>query len=235
MAFTNLWDQTFPPDVQLASLGAADLRQLRVDTQQRMAAISGLDAAKPAFGSDAQPASWNGVLFFATDTGIIYQWNNPSWTNITASFVKGNVVYKNTTPVTHTGTTTEDTIFTSTALNPLTVNSSYRIQVGFAVSSQGGSSSTYKLKVNGSIVQSTTINSPVGGNGYWFEYILSAAGSGNMAISSREFQGNKFFEGITSGSFAIDLTLGNNTFVLTWTNGTGTDAQTFIQFIIESL
>src|SRR3974377_2266361 len=135
MAFTNLWDQKFPPDVQLANLGAAYLRQLRVDTQQRMAAISGLDAAKPAFGSDAQPASWNGVLFFATDTGIIYQWNNPSWTNITASFVKGNVVYKNTTPVTHTGTTTEDTIFTSTALNPLTVNSSYRIQVGFAVSS----------------------------------------------------------------------------------------------------
>jgi hypothetical protein len=87
MAFTNVWDQTFPSDTQLASQGGADLRQLRVDTQQRMAAISGLDAAKPNFAGDAQPASWNGVLFFATDTGKIYQFNNPSWTDVTTSFV----------------------------------------------------------------------------------------------------------------------------------------------------
>jgi hypothetical protein len=52
-----------------------------------MAAISGLDAAKPNFAGDVQPANWNGILFFATDTGKIYQFNNPAWTNVTGLFI----------------------------------------------------------------------------------------------------------------------------------------------------
>jgi len=85
MAFTNIWDVTFPPDSQLANLLGQDLRNFRLDVQQRMGAISGLDANKPAFSGDTQPANWNGVLFFATDTGKVYQWNNPSWTDVTTS------------------------------------------------------------------------------------------------------------------------------------------------------
>lgn len=101
MAFTNLWDQTFPADTQLANLLGADCRQLRVDTQQRMAAISGLDAVKPNFAADAQPASWNGILFFATDTGQIYQFNNPAWTNVTADFFSSTPTsVRNLTPAT---------------------------------------------------------------------------------------------------------------------------------------
>jgi len=86
MPFANLWDNTFPTDTELANLIGANLRQLRVDTQQRMAAISGLSTAMPNFAADAQPASWNGVLFFATDNGHVYQFNNPSWTDVTTSF-----------------------------------------------------------------------------------------------------------------------------------------------------
>jgi hypothetical protein len=89
MAFTNLWDNTFPPDTQLANLIGANLRQLRVDTQQRMAAISGLDASRPAFSGDTQPTGWNGILFFATDTGKIYQFQSPNWNDITSSFIGG--------------------------------------------------------------------------------------------------------------------------------------------------
>ena len=90
MPFTNTWDVTFPPDTQLANLLGQDLRNFRVDTQQRMAAISGVDASKPAFGADAQPANWNGILFFATDTGKIYQFNNPAWTDITGLVSAGS-------------------------------------------------------------------------------------------------------------------------------------------------
>lgn len=85
MPFTNIWDITFPPDAQLANLLGADIRQVYTDVQQRMAAISGLDAAKPNFAGDAQPANWNGVLFFATDTGKVYQFVSPTWTDVTAS------------------------------------------------------------------------------------------------------------------------------------------------------
>lgn len=87
MAFTNVWDTTFPPDTQLANLLGQDLRNFRLDAQQRMSAISGLDANKPGFASDAQPSNWNGVLFFATDTGKIYQFNNPAWTDVTSHFI----------------------------------------------------------------------------------------------------------------------------------------------------
>jgi hypothetical protein len=129
MPFTNLWDQTFPPDTQLASQGGADLRQLRVDTQQRMAAISGLDAAKPNFAGDTQPASWNGILFFATDTGKIYQFNNPSWTDVTATFkAPSPIIFKNTTQTSHTGTVTLDTIYTA-AIPALTTTSILRVTI----------------------------------------------------------------------------------------------------------
>lgn len=96
MAFTNIYDDTFPADTELANLIGANLRQVRLDVQQRMAVISGLDAAKPAFGSDAQPANWNGVLFFATDSLKVYQFANPSWTQV-FSFQSPNLNVNNQT------------------------------------------------------------------------------------------------------------------------------------------
>jgi|SRR5271166_1701463 len=95
MAFTNLYDDTFPADTELANLIGANLRQVRLDVQQRMAAISGLDAAKPNFGADTQPANWNGILFFATDTGKVYQFNNPAWTDVTASLIPQRMILMN--------------------------------------------------------------------------------------------------------------------------------------------
>jgi hypothetical protein len=96
MAFTNIYDDTFPADTELANLIGQNLRQVRLDVQQRMAAISGLDAAKPAFASDAQPNNWNGVLFFATDSLKVYQFNNPAWTQV-FSFSSPNTNVNNQT------------------------------------------------------------------------------------------------------------------------------------------
>ena len=114
MPFTNVFDNTFPPDTQLANLLGDDIRKFKVDIQQRVAAMSGLDAAKPAFGSDTQPASWNGVLYFATDTGKIYQFNNPSWTDVTSSFVTAAGLRKYYDP-------SDITIATAGDLNSITI------------------------------------------------------------------------------------------------------------------
>lgn len=92
MAFTNIWDDTFPPDTQVASLIGQDMRNLRLDIQQRMASISGISTSLPSFGSDAQPSNWNGVLFFALDTNQIFQWQNPAWINVTGQVNKPTVV-----------------------------------------------------------------------------------------------------------------------------------------------
>jgi hypothetical protein len=114
MAFTNVYDVTYPPATQLVSSGPADFQAAALNVQQRMAAISGLDASKPNFAGDAQPANWDGILFFATDTGQIYQFNNPSWTNITTNILgaAAHPVYKTAINTTITGTTLLQTLVT---------------------------------------------------------------------------------------------------------------------------
>lgn len=119
LPFTNVWDDTFPADTALVSQGAANLRQLRVDIQQRMAAISGADAAKPNFSADAQPNNWLGILYFATDTGRIYRFNPPAtWLDVTSSFGGGGggsaVIARDTVGRSLGGSTAETTIFTTT-------------------------------------------------------------------------------------------------------------------------
>lgn len=85
MAFTNVYDVTFPADTQLANLLGSDARSLALNVQQRMAAISGLSSAMPNFAGDAQPNNWTGLLFFATDNGHVYQFNGATWVDITSN------------------------------------------------------------------------------------------------------------------------------------------------------
>lgn len=86
MAFTNTWDDTQPPDTQTANLLGQDIRNLKLDIMQRMAAfgiglsgsIQNPDASTNAvFGTPNQ-----GVLYYAYDTGQIFQWNGSSWTQV---------------------------------------------------------------------------------------------------------------------------------------------------------
>jgi hypothetical protein len=132
MAFTNTYDVTFPPNTQEASQGAADMQEIQLNVQQRMAAISGLDASKPNFAGDAQPSNWNGILFFATDTGIIYQFNNPSWTAIGANFFK-TLNQQIRTQVTITGNTSINTVYTFVLpAGSITTTNQLRFTVSFS-------------------------------------------------------------------------------------------------------
>lgn len=79
---TNVWDTTQPPDTQFANLLGQDIRNLKLDTQQRMGLISGTFANRWNPATDAQPANWTGLLYFATDTGQVFQWNGAAWIQV---------------------------------------------------------------------------------------------------------------------------------------------------------
>lgn len=83
-SFTNNWDQTFPLDTELANLIGANLRQLRVDVMQRMSLLSGTLANRPT--PEIVNATWGGagfgLIYFATDTQQIFQWNGAVWNQI---------------------------------------------------------------------------------------------------------------------------------------------------------
>jgi hypothetical protein len=82
--FTNNWDITFPPDTQLANLLGQDLRNLRVDVMQRMSLLSGTLANRPT--PEVVNATWGGagfgLLYFATDTSQVFQWNGAAWVDV---------------------------------------------------------------------------------------------------------------------------------------------------------
>jgi hypothetical protein len=82
--FTNEWDNNFPPDTQAANQLGADLRNFRTDVMERMAAISGPEANRPNFEN-----GFAGVIFFATDTGKVFQWSGAAWTDITDQILTG--------------------------------------------------------------------------------------------------------------------------------------------------
>lgn len=84
---TNVYDVTQPPDTQQANLLGLDLRNFRLDVQQRMAFQSDVTANMWNPGSDAQPTNWTGLLFFATDTGHIWRWSGTAWVDVTSSFI----------------------------------------------------------------------------------------------------------------------------------------------------
>ena len=78
---TNVWDITQPPDSQLANLLGLDIRNLKNDIMQRLSLLSGTLANRPT--PETVNATWGGtgfgLIYFATDVGIIYQWNGSAW------------------------------------------------------------------------------------------------------------------------------------------------------------
>ena len=139
MAFQT-FDVTYPPDTQAANLLGADIRGLTLATQQRMAAISGSLVSRWNPGSDPQPTNWTGLLFFATDTNQIFQWNGGAWVDITSSlraypYVVG---YKSGSGSANTGNITVVTIPAS---------GMYRIN-GHLQITQSGSGGTIQMNTN---------------------------------------------------------------------------------------
>lgn len=89
MAFTNPWLPATPPDTELANLLGQNLRDLKTDIMQRMGGFgAGLAAARPTPDS-AAGANFTGVMYWETDTGLVFMWNGAAWIDITAN-IGGN-------------------------------------------------------------------------------------------------------------------------------------------------
>jgi hypothetical protein len=133
--FTNNWDITFPPDTQLANLLGQDLRNLRVDVMQRMSLLSGTLANRPA--PETVNATWGGagfgLLYFATDTSQIFQWNGAAWVDVSSSF--RGVVAK-------VDLTAQSANIVSTLLFTPTANGFYRISPWLMTTQAATTSST---------------------------------------------------------------------------------------------
>lgn len=84
--FTNAWDNTQPPDTQLANQLGQDLRALRTDTQQRLSLLSGTLANQPANMDAIFGGAGFGMMYFATDTNQVFQWTGVAWVDITSMF-----------------------------------------------------------------------------------------------------------------------------------------------------
>ncbi len=82
--FDHAWDLTQPPDTQLANLLGQDIRNLKDDVMQRMSLLSGTLANRPT--PEIVNAVWGGagfgLLYFASDTGQVFQWNGAAWVDV---------------------------------------------------------------------------------------------------------------------------------------------------------
>lgn len=238
MAFTNTWDTAFPPDTQLANLLGQDIRNgVKVDVQQRMAAISGLDAAKPNFAGDAQPANWNGILFFATDTGKIYQFNNPAWTDVTSNFTTKSSALKAVNVVNHTGTTTVDNIYTlAMPANILGLTGRARITLWWKVNVIGAGSNGVGVTFGGVDITGGGLSIASGFGTNLMRLVIEGGNTG--AANAQRWNGQLFINQqpvttlMTEFIGAIDTTAGVN-IIAQWKNAANTDQQTFDSFTVE--
>lgn len=85
--FDDAWDETQPPDTQLANLLGQDIRSLKEDIRERLALISGTLANRPSNMDAIFGGAGYGILYFATDTNQIFQWNGAAWNQV---FLSGN-------------------------------------------------------------------------------------------------------------------------------------------------
>lgn len=197
---TNVYDVTFPPDTQLANLLGQDLRNFRLDVQQRMALISGTLAARWNPATDAQPLNWTGLLYFATDTGQTFQWTGAAWIQVAgllnvqgpAVAIVGNggtqalfsyVLPANTIPnlrgIRITCNSNHSTGVTNITYN-VTLNG---VQVGGTSSSAGGGVQQVQF-------QTSVINTGVNSGAYW-QVVSGMSGPGLGTLAGLNWAANQ--------------------------------------------
>ena len=236
--FTNVWDTTFPPDTQAANLLGQDLRNFRTDVMQRMSLLSGTFANRPT--PEIVNATWGGVgyglLYFSTDTGQIFQWNGGAWVDISQNFE--SAFFKDNTDHIHTGTVTEDVIYTNVINGgQLGTNGVIRATIVFSPTVQGGGGTNVNVKYGGVtfFIYNIAIAAQVGVN-YRLNILLGNKGVTNAQRVTIEYNG---FPTVTQSqvvifNMAIDSTVNQN-FSVTSQSANNTDSQSFFQYLFEIL
>lgn len=211
MAFTNIYDVTFPPDTQLANLLGQDLRNLALNVQQRMAAISGLAANLPAIGSDAQPLNWTGLLYFTTDTSQVFQWSGTAWVDVT-SFVGGGGHYKfegsNIVPVTVANTLSTLPLQTiALGATDLNAGQTFYVDAYGVVGAVSGVILAISLNLGTQILGTFAINPSTANNQPWsmrgFFTVLTTGVTGTVTGSALLWQSSPSFGSVQGGVFGV--------------------------------
>jgi hypothetical protein len=207
---TNTWDETLPADTQAANLLGADLRGLKLDVQERMALISGLAAGIWNPGADAQPLKWTGLLYFATDTGKLFQWSGAAWVDVTANFFS-----KTTSTLFDASiiTTSINTTGIAIPANTLAVGSIIDLTAAFSFNN-GAGQAFYGLGINGTSVGQNAA-SPVNPVQTSFGLInvdilvtaIGAAGSMTATLTSQSGPINSIIgSALNNAKIAVDTT-----------------------------
>jgi hypothetical protein len=236
--FTNVWDTTFPPDTQLANLLGQDLRQVRTDVMQRLSLLSGTFANRPA--PEILNATWGGVgfglLYFATDTSQIFQWNGAAWIDVSNS-IRG-AFFKDNAAHVHTGTVTDDVIDTTVINgNSLGASGLIRATLVFIISAQGaGGNSNVKFKYGGTVVGVYTLVNAAAGFTLRADFTMGNQGVTNSQKNTLAVSGytGALQTTVSFNTTAIDSTVNQN-FTVTVQNFAVGDSQTFHEFFLESL
>jgi hypothetical protein len=126
----------------------------------------------------------------------------------------------------HTGTTTEDTIYTKTIRGGLIgANGALTVWMHLQIPTQGAAASTLRLKLGGTTFATQSI--PAGAGDKIVLWYIANRNAQNVQTSQRVlFDAGGTFVMVAGVAGAEDTSVDTN-LVVTWQNGTNTDNQTF--------
>lgn len=227
MAFTNVWDNTVPSDAELANLYAKNLRDFRTDVQQRMAQMSGPLASAPTFESPA----FNGVLYFAVDTGQILQWQG-SWVDV--STILGPRSFVNQTPLTATGAQVQQIY--SVPIPAALFTPTTRVRISFFFTTAGAGTITTNLLIDATTApdQNMIVPAITSGGGNSLMALVEGGNYGNLTT-----QNWLYTELVHGGAGQLTLTTVDtsnfSTFLLVYTGSAPSSSATYYGISVELL
>jgi hypothetical protein len=214
--FDHVWDITTPPDTQAANLLGQDIRNLKDDIMQRLSLLSGTTANRPT--PETLNATWGGagygLLYFATDTGIVYQWNGASWNSLTVPF--------GTSKFSDTSLANIVNPITSTVINTVNVPGSFNAAgvakmhcAGQVLFSAGTPNLGYSINGNAATMGNVLINGSIfdfeitllGITGILMSYAvaLNISGPPGGATSNQVFNSTGTFAYVTGTPFVVNV------------------------------
>ncbi len=228
--FDHAWDLTQPPDTQAANLLGLDIRNLKDDVMQRLSILSGTVANRPNL-ENTNGALWGGVgfgvLFFATDTSQVFQWNGNAWLDVTVSFVKSQLLNAQANLAAIVGTGANVIMFSYVLpTNTVALLKGIRVTVSYNHST-GAANVTYVTSLNGTIV-SNNGSAAAGVSVQKFTILNTGAASGTFTGFSQGAIG-----GIGASGLLAGLAWANNQVLQITFNTPNTDQVTPLQWLVE--
>lgn len=228
MPYSETWDEAFPPDTQAANLLGDDIRTFKTAIRERVQSFG----AGPLGSRPTPEAVWVGVMYFATDTGQVFVWDGAAWNEVTSDFFSSVLLADYTSHV-HTGTITEDTIYSTTLkANSLGTTHGVRIKIFGVVTTQQLSPSTIFLRVGGVLFTNLSLTNANTGV-FNLEIIFGNRGS---AASQETVGWIKFVNTNAPAAQTVSTTLNtalDQPLAITVLNGNVADSQTFLTCQVE--